>query len=59
MAAKPAGFAAGEVAVSKLGNGSNVDLPQCFHIKTNPKQYSYFIPCPRYPILLGFHICLR
>ena len=27
MAAKPAGFAAGEAAVSKLGNGSNVDLP--------------------------------
>ena len=27
MAAKPAGFAAGEPAVSKLGNGSNVDLP--------------------------------
>ena len=27
MAAKPADFAAGEAAVSKLGNGSNVDLP--------------------------------
>ena len=27
MAAKPAGFAAGEAAVSKFGNGSNVDLP--------------------------------
>ena len=27
MAAKQAGFAAGEAAVSKLGNGSNVDLP--------------------------------
>ena len=27
MAAKPAGFAASEAAVSKLGNGSNVDLP--------------------------------
>ena len=27
MAAKPAGFAAGEAAVSKLGNGSNLDLP--------------------------------
>ena len=27
MAAKAAGFAAGEAAVSKLGNGSNVDLP--------------------------------
>ena len=27
MAAKPAGFAAGEAAVSKSGNGSNVDLP--------------------------------
>ena len=27
MAAKPAGFAAGEAAVSKLGNHSNVDLP--------------------------------
>ena len=27
MAAKPAGFAAGEAAVSKLGNDSNVDLP--------------------------------
>ena len=27
MAAKPAGFVAGEAAVSKLGNGSNVDLP--------------------------------
>ena len=26
MAANPAGFAAGEAAVSKLGNGSNVDL---------------------------------
>ena len=27
MAAKPAGFAAVEAAVSKSGNGSNVDLP--------------------------------
>ena len=27
MAAKSAGFAAGEAAVSKFGNGSNVDLP--------------------------------
>ena len=27
MAAKPAGFAASEAAVSKLGKGSNVDLP--------------------------------
>ena len=27
MAAKPAGFAASEAAVSKFGNGSNVDLP--------------------------------
>ena len=27
MAAKPAGFAAGEAAVSKSGNCSNVDLP--------------------------------
>ena len=27
MAAKPAGFAAGEAAVSKFGNGSNVGLP--------------------------------
>ena len=27
MAAKPAGFAAGEAAISKFGNGSNVDLP--------------------------------
>ena len=27
MAAKPAGSAASEAAVSKLGNGSNVDLP--------------------------------
>ena len=27
MAAKPAGFAAGEAVVSKLENGSNVDLP--------------------------------
>ena len=27
MAAKPAGFAVGEAVVSKLGNGSNVDLP--------------------------------
>ena len=27
MAAKPAGFAAGGAAVSKLGNGTNVDLP--------------------------------
>ena len=27
MAAKPAGFAAGEAAVSKSGNDSNVDLP--------------------------------
>ena len=27
MAAKPAGFAAGEAAVLKFGNGSNVDLP--------------------------------
>ena len=27
MVAKPVGFAAGEAAVSKLGNGSNVDLP--------------------------------
>ena len=27
MAAKPAGFAAGEAAVSKLGNDSNLDLP--------------------------------
>ena len=27
MAAKPAGFAAGEAAVSKFRNGSNVDLP--------------------------------
>ena len=34
MAAKPAGFAAGEAAVSKSGNGSN----KRFHINTNPKR---------------------
>ena len=40
MAAKPAGFAAGEAAVSKLGNGSNAMFSHQYESKAIKLYYS-------------------